>query len=412
MWNTVVDRNGRAVSRQTFTKTLREDHQTSVMVEILDTGFRQVEGGTIFSAERSNELTNFITDGNIDVDRTRAIRRTGELTLLNPTAEFTPATENFESEGPWVGMIYLNRMVRVYRGVYVGGEPYYVPVGTLLVDNAEVIVEQNMSIVNLVMSDRMKMMMKSYFGIQKVYDEGTAYNEIIRDLIDSAGVPLTGKYAAVIDNLRDRPSDERRIGRKVKFERGESRGERLKEIADKWDIDVYFDPMGVFRSEDRRDVGDKKEVWHFYSSDLGDGMMVSLRRTFSDDNLYNHVIIIGTGKKEGIVRAVRADHNPNSKTRIELIGDRVFYKETDRISTQAEADKALDRAWKNRFKLIETIRLENVCQPMLEADDVIRITERDKVKINEKYRLDRFNIPLITGRQEMEMSGIIKRDEL
>ena len=191
-----------------------------------------------------------------------------------------------------------------------------------------------MSLVNLTLSDRWKMLNKSIFGSQRTYDANTPYNEIIRDIIDQAGVPMNGKWGAVIDTLGDRPSDERRIQKKLQFDRGSNRGDELKRLCGKWDIDAFFDPMGVFRTEDRLDSRSKKEEWHYYSSGNHDGMIVNLTRQFSDDNLYNHVIIIGTGDKKGIVRATRSDTNPKSKTRIELIGDRVFFKETDQISTE------------------------------------------------------------------------------
>lgn len=412
MWSTVYHQNGKkADNADAFFQALRTDHRSAVKVELLNSNFEPVEGGTLFSTEgtRSNDVSNLVSDGNIDVDKTRGIRRTAELTILNPSAEFTPVTEDFESDGPWAGKMYLNRMVRIWRGLYLNDKPLYVPVGTFMVDICDVLFEQNMSLVNLTLSDRWKMLSKSYFGSSVKYPDGTEYNSIISDLLSDAGVPTSGRFGANIDYLYDRADDDRLTGSAIKFERGDSRGDKLKELCDRWNIDAYFDPMGIFRTEDRRRPRDKAQVWKFYSSDDRKGMMISMRRSFNDDNLYNHVIIVGTGDPKDTVVAKRQDNS--SKLSIANIGDRVYIKESPRIKTQAEARKALDRAWELRSQLSEQLEIQTICNPALEADDVIRITERDFVKVDDRYRVTRFNVPLVTSRQTIQAMNIIKRED-
>jgi hypothetical protein len=412
MWNRAQDVDENRIERMdTFWEKLRDSHRSSVMVEMLNTQFRPIEGGTIFSSDKDNNVSNFISDGNIDVDRSRAIRRTAELTLLNPTSEFTPATEEFDSEGPWVGKIYVNRMVRIWRGLYVEGQAYYVPVGTFMVDVADVVFEQNMSLVHLTMSDRWKMAAKSFFGSKREYDKNTLYNTIIKDLLSASGIPLSGSHGAVIDGLGTRPSDDRRTNGKIIFKTGDSRGDKLKELCDKWNIDAYFDPMGTFRTEDRRRHTDKQVVWRFFSSQRQDGMLLSIRRSFNDDNLYNNVIIVGTGDEKKTVVAKRRNDNPDSKTSVAKLGNRVYLKESTRISTPAEAKRALDRAWNLRHQLSETLEIQTICHPALEADDMIHVKELDFVKVSDKYRITRFNIPLVTNRQTIQMTNIIKRGD-
>ena len=408
MWRQVTDETGRIIHNGAFFRELRQNHQVTTKIELLDTRLREINGGNIFSKDRTNELTNFIVDGNIDVDSSRGIRRTAELSLLNPTAEFTPATENFDPEGPWVGKIYLNRIIRIHRGVYVGKQPMYVPVGTFMVDVADVIVEQNMSMVDLTLSDLWKKMSKAYFTGHKVYPADTPYNTIIREIIDSCGVQMTGKNGAIIDSLSERSVADRKTNNKIVFESGDSKGDKLKELTHRWGIDAYFNPMGVFVTEDRRDAKDRATAWRFYSSPDSDGMLISLKRSFSDDNLYNHVVVIGTGAKKGVVRVSKADTNPTSKTNINLLGDRMYLVESDQISTVAEANRVLNKAWKIRFQLSETIDAETICNPALEADDVINIEERDFIKVDGNYRLRRFNISLVTSRQSIQVANIIR----
>lgn len=421
--------------KESFRKAIRQEHQQASRVTFLDSNFDPVSSNAIlescFCHASSRNVTNFVSDGNVDVDVTRLTRRTAELTILNPTRKFTPRktkerdTDNSNETDPeLVGYVYLNRLVRLERGIHISAKQHiYVPIGTFMIDIAEIIVERNMSVVVLTMSDLGKKLAKSYFGGDTptgtvTYPDGTRYTKIIKDLISDAGIPLTGKMQANIDELESRTLAQKTIKKKLKFERGESRGERLKELCDKWDIDIYFDPMGRFIAQDRRE--NKEPVWEFRSSADGTGMLVSVKRSLSDDSLYNHVIVIGTGNKKGIVRAERKNENPSSPTSISEIGDRVYYLESENISDQSEAISARDRAWKLRLQLEETVTCETVCMPALEGNDVVRIYENDHAfifdpkdkNLGKKYRLRRFNVPLVTSRQTIEANDMITPDEL
>lgn len=421
MWTNIYGEDGKTIpnSWAVFEEEISKEHEPVFKIELLNADMDPV-GDTIRTAcscvSTPGRIDNVVSDGNIDVDVTRGTRRTAELTLLNPSAEFTPATEDFDPEGPWVGKVYLNRFVRTWRGVHNGRRHLYVPTGTFMIDTCEVIMEQNMSLVNLTLSDHWKKLTKSFYGNNKTYEKDTPYNEIIRDMLTSAGVPLTGKYGAVIDGMSDRATEDKRIRGQLKFNRGDSRGDKLKEQARRWGLDVYFDPMGVFRSEDRRDPRDKKEVWRFTSreTDLAgrNGKIVSLTRSFNDDNLYNHVIIIGTGNEKEVFKASRVDDNPRSKTNRDTIGDRVFLLESEKLSSQKEVNEALNRMWKKRFQLSETLTGEVVCNPALEGDDMVRFVEREKIKVDGRYRLQRFNVPMVTTRQTVEAMNIIHAEDL
>ena len=310
----------------------------------------------------------------------------------------------------------MNRIVRIWRGASTSHGDIYVPVGTFMIDATETILEENMSIVNLTMSDLWKKLTKSSLGNNKKYPKGTMYNAIIKDLLDAAGVSRTGKYHAILDNLAHRDANDKKLGKPLKFNRGDNRGEILKNLAKDWNIDMYFDPLGVFRTEDRKTDRDKKVVWRFESRPITKagkhGGLVSLTRSFNDDNLYNHVIVVGTGNEKKVVKAVRKVTNTNSKFHEDKIGDRVFLKESDKWDKQAQVNKVLNRLWGRRIQLSESINAEVICNPALEADDMIRIVERDYVKVADNYRLRRFSVPLVTSRQSIEAANIIRDEDI
>jgi hypothetical protein len=420
MWRQVYDINGLKVpdNRMFFAALSASSEQatpqSSVKVELLNTELRAVRDSTIFSADRTNSLTNFITDGNIDVDSTRGARRTAELTLMNPTAEFTPGTDSYQDgAGVYTGKIYLNRIVRIWRGAYVGGQPYFVPARTFMVDGASVIMERNMSLVTLTLTDLWKKLNKSYVGAdEKVYDKNTNYNDIIRDLIDDSGVDLD---AAHIGSLSHRDLEDRRTQSKITLREGESRGDRLKALSRQWNIDVYFDPMGSFRSEDRATDTDRSIAWTFSTPPIttgAGGHLVTLTRSFNDDNLYNHVVVVYhlDDKNKTTKRVFKANTNQNSSLSIDRIGRRVLIRTYESIHTEAAANRALDRLWRLRTQLSETIEAQVISNPALEADDVVRFREDDFVKVDDAYRLSRFTVPLVSNLQTVQAMNVLREE--
>lgn len=421
MWTQTYDRHGSIVNGgwTHLEEAIKGEHQPIIKVDMLDASLNSFGKYILSTGQGGSELGNFtdvVSDGSIDVDYDRGTRRTAELTLLNPSAEFTPTTAGYESEGEWSGLFYINRIVRIWRGANTNHGELYVPVGTFMIDAPEIIVEENMSLANLTMSDLWKKLTKSFYGYNKKYVKGTLYNTIIKDLLDSAGVPRTGKYAANLSALAGRDLADRKTTNAVKFSIGDSRGERLKELVKAWNIDAYFDPLGVFKTEDRESDRSKAVRWTFESKSIDNkgqnGGLVSLTRSFNDDNLYNHVIIIGTGNEKNTVKASRSITRETSKFNIATIGDRVFLKESDKIGTQAQANKALERIWAKKIQFSETINAEVICNPGLEADDKIRIIEGTHALVNDTFRLRKFNVPLITSKQTIEVTNTIRDEDL
>lgn len=391
-----------------FKAELRKQHVTACLLEILTDDFTTVQA--LDNSQTSQALlTNFLSDGNIDVDTTRGTRRTAEVTILNPNAEFTPALQGFTANGAWAGVVYINRIVRLSRGVMVNGIPEMVPVGTFMVDNAEVIVERNISIVTLTLSDLWKKLAKSYLARPKKFPAGTPYNNIISELVNEAGAdePL----APILSPLGSRGADDKKTDEKIIIEEGTSRGDALKEYGTSWDIDMYFDPTGRFVSQDRMNPRDRDVVWEFYSSPNNDGMLLNVSRQFNDDNLYNHVIVIG-GTSNNPIRREQIDTATSSKFNIDKLGDRVMLIKDDKLKTLNKVMRRLDEAWKMRFQIAETTSFGTICNPALEGDDVIRVTETDWAFIDNTYRLTRFNIPLVTSRQQLQVVNILDEDNL
>lgn len=386
---------------QTFIQELRKpDHQIAARATMLDSAFREIPDGDFFT-KGANDFQDFIVDGNVDIDQSRGTRRTGSLTIINEDGGFSPDGGLTDYDGKF----YVNRVVRLYRGVTIsGGTTLYAPIGTFMVDVIDTFVERNMSTVNLTLSDHWKKFTKSLVTRTKVYAVGTHFNTIVRDFAALAGADYP--LAPALDPLTGtgRSSANTTLQTKLTLERGTNRGETLKDLANRFGVDLYFNVEGRLVSNDRKDPKDAQEVWHFYSStkDSPFGMLNSVRRTLTDDNLYNHIFVIGLGNEKLPVIYERKNTSAASFMNTSLIGDRVQILENQRWKTQAQVDAAGQKLWDRSFNLFEEVEIDVICNPALEGDDVIKVTEPTS-RVNNLYRILQMNVPLTTSKQTIRL---------
>lgn len=383
---------------QAFRQELRKPtHQIASKAMLLDAAYREIPDGTFFTPG-ADDFQDYIVDGSIDVDKSRGTRRTATLTILNTNGNFTPDG----GDNDYDGKFYINRFVRLFRGVVLaGGTAAYAPIGTFMIDTIDTVVERNLSLMNLTLSDPWKKLQKSLVTRTQTFAISTPINSVIHTLASQAGAdyplapnldPLSGRAAGTID-----------LNGKLTIERGESRGDVIKMIANKFGVDIYFNQEGRLVSQDRKAPKDASEVWHFYSSSDMTGMLVSVTRTLSDDNLYNHVFVIGLGDEAKPVVFERKNTTPGSPTNIARIGDRVRILEDQRWKTQAQVTAAGEKLWDRAYNIFEDVTIDTICNPALEADDVIRITEANS-KLNGTYRINQLNVPLTTSKQTIQVT--------
>jgi hypothetical protein len=377
---------------QAFRQELRSpNQQTAARAQLLDADFKEIPDGDFFTAG-ADDFQDFIVDGNVDIDITRGTRRTAELTLLNENGNFTPDGTAADYDGKF----YVNRNVRLYRGVVLsGGTTIYAPIGTFMIDSIDVLIERNMSLMNMTLSDHWKKLEKSLITFTGSHPVGTQINTSIKSLAGYAGADYP--LAPALDPLTGRSSTT--LTTALKFERGTSRGDLLKEISTKYGIDIYFNQEGRLVSNDRKNPKDAQEVWHFYSSSstISSGMLVSVRRTLSDDNLANHIFVIGTGNPTSPVIYEARMTTASNPFNVDRIGDRVKILEGN-WKTQAQVDAAGAKLWDTKYNLAEEVVIDTICNPALEGDDVIRITH-PYAKLDDVYRIASMNVPLTTSKQ-------------
>lgn len=391
-------------------------HTMTVKAQVLDTNFNVVVGGTFYDTGRTDGLLvpgiaeddprwdsalmgnrragfiqNYIVDGSVDVDIARGTRRTMNLSLMNPEAEFTPKSD-------WGGFFYVNRMVRLWRGILLNGEEELVPIGTFMIDTADVVAERNMSLVVLTGSDLFKMVNKAKFGTPKKWAAGTPIQTVIKEMAQIAGVTRF-----VIDPLSERTTQRKEIQAAINFERGSIIGDELLSFATAWGLEVFFDQLGRFVSQEIRPI--RSPVWDYRPGE--DTSLLTAKASYKDELLYNHVIVTGTADEENPVYASAQDNDPSSPTYVGKIGKRTYMYESKFIATVAQAQDTANKLLAQNTKVTEDIELQAICNPAFEGNDVIGVFEPTFTKLNNRLRLQSFTVPLSSSRQTIRLRRMV-----
>src|SRR5574338_633772 len=357
-------------------------------VEIMDTDFNPVMviGGS--------EPTKSLIDATVDVDVSRGTRRTTVLTLLNESGEFSPTSD-------WGGLFYVNRMIRLYRGLVIGGAPgvdteqvEYVPIGTFLVDKTETLIERGMSTIVISGSDLWKKFTKAQFTQPTTYASGTPINTLISNLATAAGVTKMS-----LDPLSSRTTQAKNLQAALSFETGDTYGDALFKTATDWGIDIYFDQLGVLTTQDVRSPMDPAIVWRYDKQN--DELGYLIRYVTDDDRLYNAVNVVGTGNEAQIYSKTIVNNDPASPINRTRLGLRMYRMSSGVLSTQAQVDAAATSLFYRHSLLSQSVVMEAICNPAYEGNDVIEIVEGDYAKIAGRFRISAFSIPMFTSKQRI-----------
>lgn len=378
----------------TFITALKSPgHTMRVHMDVLDTNFNVVEQFRDIG-NPSGDSTDILVDGNVDVDVTRLTRRTFTSNVLNPAGVWSPGSD-------YSGTFYVNRLIRLWRGIDYGNAHELVPIGTFMIDRADIAVERNMSIVVLSGSDLWKKFGKSAFATAKTWAVGDSINTIITYIASQAGVTRLN-----LDPLSSRVAGDKVTSKKFAVEQGDNRGEAIAELCKSYGIDVYFDTLGRLTTQDFTAPGDKAVVYTYDPTDNNN--LLTVKAAFTDENLYNSVLVIGTADKDNIVTYRIRDTSPTSVTSVDRIGERVFIYESDNIGTTTLARTTAENLFYKKVLVNEDITLETICNPAFEGNDVIKVRETDFSKLNLSFRIKAFTVPLSTSRQSIRLLREIK----
>lgn len=353
--------------------------QTNIIrrVEIL-----QADGETIWDDTYGNKSR--LISGSISVDAERDERRSLDLELANFDKALIVKPEGF----------WYDKILRVWRGIEFydssGRRTYEVPLGKFMMDR--VAQPRFPNTVKITARDFTKKLLLSKLSEATGFTAGTSIEAIIAAMAGAGGV-----------DDRILPATGVTITTDLFFERGKSRWECIKELANAHGYELFFNAQGYLEMRKYLDPT-LSPVSHEFTTGPTTGNLVDWERASNDTRIYNHVSVIGADDDTIPVWADAFNNDPASPTRIDLIGQRTYPIESPLVTTFAQAQDLADTMLKVMGLEEYEINMSSLVFPWLEAGEIVRFTDPDPAQDDPtRFLLSTLTIPL--GLAPMEAVG-------
>jgi hypothetical protein len=317
-----------------------------------------------------------VLDGNISVDQTRDERRTLDLTLAD--------TEGMLEHNPWGGFWY-DKVIKVFRGSVIRGISKEYQIGEFLIDSVDRPHFPN--IVKITGRDYSKKLITSKLRRSVTYSRGTPVLSVVRDMAVNGGIDP--------NRLLLTPTGHT-LGRKFSFERGADRWTTIKDVAEAYSLEVYFDRQGHMVLDRSRDPSRTAPTYTFQTGT--EGNLASYSKQANDTRIYNHIIVSGESTDTPPATWSLWNSEPSSPTNVDRLGYRTYVYTSPLITNSSQA-RAKAYEMMNVMALEEfTLSFEAQVVPYLEAGSVIEfIDPRPGLWEPVRYLLSSINIPLALG---------------
>ena len=364
---------------ETFLRTLTAGHRSEARLMVLDPLTFDVRA--VLSGEDGYTL-----EGTVNMSRNRTIRRTCEVVIANPGGSLTPRVLG--------DLLHVNSLIRLERGVYLDPDtPEWMVLGHFLLGRPRVEVLPFGATVAVQGEDRAKLLVRSRFTVPTTYAAGTRLAHVFAT---EAGVAGMGSTRYRLDDLG------KTLSRSRTFEEDEVRSEELVGLARDYGLELYVDADGFLACGPPPDPVSAPIAWSFAPGDTA--IMLGITKEWTDDRLYNHVIVTGESADPSIplVRAERMDTNPASPAYINgPLGDRLYRYTSPMITSAAQAAEVAASLLPEVALLEESISLPTVPNPTLEPGDAITISEPLSAT-EDRYLIESIALPLGLGEQTLE----------
>lgn len=243
--------------------------------------------------------------------------------------------------------------------------------------------------------DYTKKCMASKFVQATQFATGQALETIIASIAGAAGItkrilPVTGIT----------------VGRAFFYERGVSRWDAMKEIANAYNYEIFFDAKGYLIIRPYTDPALTPPS--IIVATGADGVLASFDKSTTDTRIYNYVVVTGESSDPNIppVWAYAKNINPASPTAIQNIGERTFFYTSSFIQTEAQAQAVADSFLAVHALEEFELSFESLMLPWLEVGDIIGFTDPNPVLTDPTtYLLSTLSMPLTLA----PMGGLAKR---
>lgn len=330
-------------------------------------------------------------EGQVDVDRTAAIRRKLSCQCIDPTGLITPRDEG-EILTPY------GTELRAYRGVrYSDAEDDYevASLGVFRLSRSSISDNNAGSpVIQLEAYDRARTISRDKFKTPYVIATGTDVMTALKDIAKQT----------IADVLFDTISSSVLTTAPLLWEAGGDPWEAISTLARSLGCEAYFDVEGRLAVLPPHDINALPSPDFTYVEGERN-VALELSREYSDEGVYNGVIVTGesVGDQLPPVRGEAWDENPTSPTyRYGPYGEVPLFL-TDNLAKTADQCKQIAQT---QLALIlgaaSKLAITGIVNPAYECGDVVRV-KREKSKVDGLYSVDAFSVPLRAMTQSLTL---------
>ena len=233
------------------------------------------------------------------------IRRDCEITLLNSSGEFTPNID---------GVIWVNRKFKLYMGLRIGGEDYFIPKGEYVINNPNI---------TPFGSDNEL----SFSGVDKyALLDGTLNGRLENTILIANGTNLVTAMRTLLNMAGDTSKmlyDDALYSMTLPFtfyaEAGDTLAEAIKTISEFASANVYYNENGNFVFE--KDIADSKKAPVLSLSDTAtENLLFGGNFSYNFDRVVNSITVIGDNVNGNLSRFTYQNTDLTSDISIPNIG--------------------------------------------------------------------------------------------
>lgn len=319
--------------------------------------------------------TVYVTDGEVSVDGTAAVRRRCTLTMVDPEGTLTPANAS-------AVLAPFGNELKLWRGVqFPDGSEELVPLGVFVITQVTISDGIDGTTLQVEGLDRSIKVQRARFLSPYVIQAGANYGTAIRDAIASRNPWASFDFQPVTQT-----TPQLILGEQVDHDPWKETQAMAASIG----CELYFDANGICTL---RQVSTASTASWTYTEGR-EATLLGLSRKLTAEGTYNHVIVTGESASGPPVKGEAKDVTPGSPTNVNsAYGDVPYFYASPLVVTQAQATQAAEAILTRVMGRTELVEFPAIVNPGHEAGDVVQIT-RAASKVADLFIIDTFTIPL------------------
>lgn len=337
------------------------------------------------------DISDYLIEGSgtLNINYQQGQRRSLSFSLDNTTGKFTP--------NGLQGTLWLDSKFKLELGMeFDNGDIVWKSAGIFVVGQPNATRQQATKTVDVQCYDKFALLDGTLGGVlDSTYqvDEGKFVYQVMQETLlqdNGNGYPIDGKEIVFDSSLRDSKTQYA-----LSKSPNDSLGSILTDLADMISCDIYYGVEGnlVVRSgiKDISQVN-KPTLWTYSDKELE---YISNTTTYDFAKVKNRVTVVGSNVNgENIFSQTATNTNPQSPTRVSVIGVKQFYLEDSNISSDS---LALQRAeWElNRLSILQqTIQVASSFMIHLDVNNCIAINDDFFDYSDNRFVIQSLGVPL------------------